>query len=59
MVSWADTDFVYSLGTFQVDFFLELQILQLPFIEYLLGRRDNAVLAVYLLSFDLRNSPTR
>lgn len=36
MVTWADIEFMYLLDIFQVDIFLELQILQLPLVEYFL-----------------------
>lgn len=36
MVTWADIEFIYLLDIFQVDIFLELQILQLPLVEYFL-----------------------
>lgn len=44
MVTWADTEFTYLLDIFQVDIFIEQQILQLPFIQYFL--RGSSVLTV-------------
>lgn len=44
MATWADTEFTYLLDIFQVDIFIEQQILQLPFIQYFL--RGSSVLTV-------------
>lgn len=53
MVTWADIEFTYLLDILQADIFLELQISQLPLIDYFLGA--SAVLTVlwgfYLLIF--------
>lgn len=44
MRTWADSEFTYLIDIFQVDLFLELQIIQLPSIEYILW--GSAVLTV-------------
>lgn len=44
MATWADTEFTYLLDIFQVDIFIEQQIVQLPFIQYFL--RGSSVLTV-------------